>query len=116
MQAGERGGVADARDALHGRVDLQLVGRDLVGRFAPVLAAWTTRLLTFKSSDATSFSAPSAVEMTLVARLELSTAWLMPAISLRNSSLGDQTGGIIRAAVDSQTGAQSLERVASSVC
>src|SRR3954452_21553426 len=63
------------------------------GDWAPLLAAWTTRLLTFSSRDATSFSAPSAVLMTLLARWELSTAWLMPAISLRRASLAMSPAG-----------------------
>src|SRR4051812_12619438 len=40
----------------------------------------------FKSSEATSLRAPSVVEMTLLARDELSTAWLMPEISERRPS------------------------------
>src|SRR5687767_14461429 len=63
------------------------------GERAPLLAASTTRSLMFSSIAATSPSAPSAVEMTLLARLELSMAWLMPAISLRRPSLAIRPAG-----------------------
>jgi hypothetical protein len=53
---------------------------------APLLAASTIRSLMFRSSAATSESAPSAVAMTLLARELLSMAWVMPAISLRSPS------------------------------
>src|SRR4051812_17757727 len=63
------------------------------GDWAPLLAAWTTRLLMFSSRLATSLSAPSAVLMTLLARLELSIAWWMPVISLRRASLAMSPAG-----------------------
>ena len=63
------------------------------GDIAPVLAACTTRLLMFSSSEATSLSEPSAVAMTLLARCELSIAWLMPEISLRRPSLAIRPAG-----------------------
>src|SRR4051812_28419075 len=63
------------------------------GDWAPLLAAWTTRLLMFSSRLATSLSAPSAVLMTLLARLELSMAWWMPVISLRRASLAISPAG-----------------------
>src|SRR5688500_15372689 len=60
---------------------------------APELAASTTRSLMFSSRFATSESEPSAVEITLLARLELSIAWLIPAISLRKPSLAIRPAG-----------------------
>src|SRR4051812_47250974 len=63
------------------------------GDWAPLLAAWTTRLLMFSSRLATSLRAPSVVLMTLLARLELSIAWWMPVISLRRASLAMSPAG-----------------------
>ena len=63
------------------------------GESAPLLAASLVRLWTSSSSALTSLSAPSAVLITLLARWELSMAWLIPAISLRSVSLAIRAAG-----------------------
>ena len=53
---------------------------------APELAEWLIRARMSSSRLEISLRAPSAVEMTLLARVEFSTAWLIPRISLRRVS------------------------------
>src|SRR5688500_7151953 len=60
---------------------------------APVLAASLVSAWISSSSDETSLSAPSAVLITLLARVELSMACPMPLISLRSVSLAIRAVG-----------------------
>jgi hypothetical protein len=63
------------------------------GLIAPRLAAWLVSVWTSSSRLDTSLSAPSAVFSTLFARWLLSTAWVIPAISLRSVSLAISPAG-----------------------
>ena len=89
------------------------------GESAPVLAAWLVSALDFQQ-QAADFAERAFGRVDHVAGAgELSIAWLMPAISLRSVSLAISPAGCVLAAVDLQTGAQTLQaggQIASDSC
>jgi hypothetical protein len=100
--------VGDAVDAVEDRVDLELVGLDLLRAERAAVGGLVRQALDLQQQRADLAQRALGGVETLLARLLLSIAWLMPAISLRSVSLAIRRRGVLAALIFSPLLSRSM--------